>query len=422
MNFKKIKADLVIANCKQLLTCKKNAKDLIGKIDSGWLAIKDEKIIAVGTKDEVEQEIEYDEENIIDASEKIVLPGFIDSHTHFIFGDSRVKEYAAKLTINDPIELEELGIKTGIMATVEKTRDLSERILFEEARQRLKYMMSTGTTTVESKSGYGLTTASEIKSLKTNKKLNDSLPIDIISTFLGAHGWPADIPKKEYMKILIDEMIPWVADLELAQFCDVWCDDGHYTAEESRQILQAGRDRGLEPKIHTDAYSYVGGSDLAIDMNMVSADHLNYTPRKVIKKLAEKNIPGVLLPAIDFAVKHPKPFDPKPMIEEGMTLALATNCCPGVYNTSMLLVMALACRNHGMTSEQAIRASTLGGAIALKLEDDRGSLEVGKLADIQIWNASTYEDSIYRLGINIVEKVIKRGKIIVNNDLDKILI
>ncbi|WP_432406449.1 imidazolonepropionase [Wukongibacter sp. M2B1] len=414
MDNNKIKADLVISNCKQLITCKKNAVNLIGKIDNGWIAVSDEKIVAVGTKEEVQNIVDYDD-RVIDASEKIVLPGFIDCHTHLVFGGSRVKEYTARMTTNDNNVLNRMGIKTGIMATVDMTRDAEEQLLFDNAEHRLRQMLGAGTTTVESKSGYGLTTSSEIKMLKINQKLNDNLPIDIISTFLGAHGWPEDIPKDKYIEMLLLEMIPWVAELDLAQFCDIWCDEGHYTVKESEKILLAARDAGLEPKIHTDAYSYIGGSDLAVDMKMVSADHLNYTPRSVMTKLAKAKVPGVLLPAIDFAVKHPKPFNPRPMLEEGMTLALATNCCPGCWNVSLQFVMMLACRQHGMSPAEALRAATIGGAMALNLQEDRGSLEVGKLADIQIWDASTYEDAIYRLGSNLVEKVIKRGKIVVDN-------
>lgn len=406
-------ADLVVANCTQLLTCKEDAKDLIGLIKNGWVAVIGEKIAAIGTKEEVTSAVDCSQASVIDASGRVVVPGFVDCHTHVIFGGSRVEEYAARMTVDDPQVLQQMGIKTGIMVSVDMTREASQDELFTAAAARLNRMLSAGTTTVESKSGYGLSTSSEIKILKTGKQLNEYLPIDIVHTFLGAHGWPADIPKEKYIDILLWEMLPWITELGLASFCDIWCDDGHYTAEESKKILQVARDGGLEPKIHTGAYSYIGGADVAADMKMVSADHLNFTPREALRKLAEAGVPGVVLPALDFVVRHPKPFDPGPMHEEGMTLALATNCCPGCWTESLQFVMALACRQHRMTPAQALRAATLSGATALDLQADRGSLEVDKLADIQIWNASTFEDVIYRLGGNIVDKVIKRGKVVV---------
>lgn len=410
-------ADLVITNCSQLLTCKKNALDLVGLIENSWIAVIGEKIVAVGTKKEVASTIDCSHALVIDAIGKVVIPGFVDCHTHLIFGGSRVKEYATRMTVDDPEVLQQMGIKTGIMTTVEMTRNASIGSLYATASSRINHMLCNGTTTVESKSGYGLSVTEEIKMLKVNKQLNRNLPIDVISTFLGAHGWPEDISKEKYIDLLIQEMIPRVVELRLAKFCDIWCDEGHYSTEESRKILEAGLNAGLKPKIHTDAYSYIGGSDLAAEMKMVSADHLNYTPQVVMRKLSEANVPGVLLPAIDFAVKHPRPFDPRPMIGEGMTIALATNCCPGCWNESMQFVMTLACRQHRISPAEALRAATLGGAVALQLENDRGSLEVGKLADIQIWGVPTYEDVIYRFGGNIVEKVIKRGKVVVENNM-----
>ena len=414
----KIKIDLLIENCTELLTCRKNSRDLVGLIENGYIAVSGERIVSVGTREEVMSVVDIRGAEIIDGRGKVVVPGFVDSHTHLIFGGSRVKEYSARMLTDDPEVLKELGIKTGIMATVEMTRKSSEEVLFNVAAGRVNRMLQSGTTTVESKSGYGLSTPSEIKILEINKKLNKNMSVDVVSTFLGAHGWPEDIPKAKYIDMLLKDMIPYVAEENLAQFCDIWCDEGHYTAEESERILKVARDYGLEPKIHTDAYSYIGGSDLASEMKMVSADHLNYTPKNVIKKLAERGVPGVLLPGIDFAVNHPKPFEARPMIEENLIIALATNCCPGCYIESMQFVMALACRQHKISAQEAIVASTLGGAIALGLDTDRGSLEVGKLADIQIWDTSQYEDVIYHIGGNIVEKVIKRGKVVVDN-MDK---
>ncbi len=407
-------ADLIIANASELVTCslKGNAFEVI---NNGWLAISGERIVAVGKENAVAPLLDKNKTKLIDAAGKVVAPGFIDCHTHLVFGGSRVEEYTANLTGVDLVKLERKGLKTGIMATVEATRKASDTQLFQAALTRLNRMLASGTTTVESKSGYGLSTKDEIKMLEVNNLLKKSSPVDIVATFLGAHGWPNDLPRARYIDILINEMIPRVAELKLAEYCDIWCDHGYYSAEESEQILKAALDYGIKPKIHTDAYSYVGGSDLAADMKMVSADHLNYTPVAAMKKLKNSGVVGVLLPALDFAVQHQRPFDYLAMKEQGMTLALATNLCPGCWTESMQFVMVLACRLYKMSPAEALRAATIGGAKALNRESDYGSLETGKYADIQIWDVPKYEHVIYRLGDNVVEKVIKKGKLVVEN-------
>jgi imidazolonepropionase len=333
-----------------------------------------------------------------------------------VFGGSRVDEYAARMTESDPAALRARGIKTGILATVERTRAASEEALAAEAAARLRGMLRAGTTTVESKSGYGLSTEAELKLLRVNRRLAAESPVDLFSTFLGAHGFPADVPREAYLRTLLDEMIPLVAAQGLAEFADVWCDDGYYAAEESRLVLEACRDAGMAPKIHADAYSYVGGSDLAVEMRMVSVDHLNHTPRAVMARLAESGVVGVVMPALDFAVRHARPFNVRAMIDEGMTVALATDICPGCWAESQQFVMALACRLYGMSPAEALWAATRGGALALRCEADRGSLEVGKLADIQIWDVPRFEHAIYRLGGNVVNRVIKRGRVVVERD------
>jgi len=404
--------DLIISNANQLIQCKDGTPFESGVIENGWLAVKGEKIIAVGTKEEVESAVNVEKALQIDASGKVVVPGFVDCHTHLVFGGSRVKEYCILLTAKDARELESKGIKTGIMSSVAATRKESIDSLFNSALSRLESMLSHGTTTVESKSGYGLSIDSEKKILETSFLLQNRAVVDIITTFLGAHGWPEDISKGKYIDILIKDMIPWVANRGLAKFCDVWCDEGKYSKAESRKILQVAKDSGLELKIHTDAYSYIGGSDLAAEMNMVSADHLNYTPKKVMAKLARVGTIGVLMPALDFAVQHPRPFDYLSMKEEGMTLALATNLCPGCWTESLQFVMVLACRLYKFTPQEALLSTTINGAKALNLDYDRGSLEKGKLADIQIWDIPSYEHVVYRYGTNVVDKVIKKGLIV----------
>ena len=339
----------------------------------------------------------------------------MDCHTHLVFGGSRVKEYALRMT-RTAAEVKALGIPMGILATVQMTRVESVEQLAESASQRLNRMLRAGTTTTESKSGYGLNLQQEMKMLEVNRKLQSSQPVDVISTFLGAHDFPPEISRERYMEMITQEMIPEVVETGLAGACDVYCDDGYYTVEESQKILEAGRAAGLIPKIHTDAYSQIGGSDLAADMRMISADHLNYTTRAQMKKMAEAGVIGVIMPGLDFAVQHPRPFDARAMLEEGMTLALATDICPACWVESMQFVMMLACRLYRLSPEEALLASTLNGAKALGLDQDRGTLESGKLADIQIWDISTFEDVIYRLGNNAVETVIKRGIIQVGRE------
>jgi len=410
------KNKLLIKNASQLLTMNSNEINDLGLIENGYLYVENNTIIAVGKKEDVKKYISDDEVNEIDARGKVVLPGFVDCHTHTVFGGSRVKEYSVKLNNNNPDALKNLGAETGLYGTINETNKLSSEELEKQSLKRLINMLASGTTTIEIKSGYGLITESEIKMLQINKNLEKKLPIDIYSTFLGAHYWPKEMGKEKYIDILINEMIPKISELQLARYNDIWCDDGYYDVKECEKILSCGRNHGLIPRIHTDCYSYVGGSDLACDMHMLSADHLNYTPKNVFKKLKNADVIGVLMPGTDFAVKHPKPFNPRPMLDAGMKLALASNCNPGVWVESMQFILIIACRQHGFSPEEAIKASTLYGALALGL-DDRGMLKVGKKADIQIWDLNTYKDVVYKFGTNHVKTVIKDGKIVVNNGI-----
>lgn len=406
-------ADLVITGATQLLTCAGAPYD-VAPVEGGWLAVAGETIAAVGGREQVEAAVDCTAAEVIDATGCVVAPGFVDSHTHLVFAGSRVDEYTARMTESDPEAIRRTGIKTGIHATVERTRDASEDTLVAEATARLRGMLRAGSTTVESKSGYGLCTDAELKLLRVNRRLAAESPIDLASTFLGAHGFPPDVPRDEYLRTLLDEMVPAVADEGLAEFADVWCDDGYYSAGESRLVLEACVAGGMAAKIHADAYSYVGGSDLAADMHMVSIDHLNFTPRSLMPRLAEAGVVGVVMPALDFAVAHPRPFDARAMIAEGMTIALATDMCPGCWSESQQFVMALACRLYHLSPAEALWAATKGGALALRMGVDRGSLEPGKLADIQIWDVPRYEHAVYRLGGNVVSRVIKRGRVVVD--------
>lgn len=407
----KEKISLLIYNANQIITCEgEKLKDLNVRHNLS-IAVNDNLIVAIDTLENIEEMYDLTDAQKIDASNKVVAPGFVDSHTHLVFYGTRAEEYAYKVVDADLQELKKQGYEIGPDQTIQLTRDESADIIFEQSKKRVLDMMKHGITTIESKSGYGLTTYSELKILEISKRLEDETPVDILHTFLGAHGIPDNMTKEEYLKLIINEMIPKVAEQNIAEFCDVWCDDGYFTKEESREILEAGLNYGMKPKIHADAYSYIGGSDLAAEMNMVSVDHLNYTPLEVAKKLAKTDCVGVLMPALDFAVGHQKPFNARELIDTGMKIALATDLCPACYTVSMQFVINLACRLYGFSIEEAIKAATYGGAQALGL-NDRGRLQVGYLADIQIWDVPRFEHIAYELGSNAVETVIKNGEVI----------
>ena len=411
----KFPADIVIENAAQLLTCKLDASDHIGLVTMGSVAVSNGNITAVGNGADVAHLIGK-ETKVLDAAGKVVMPGFVDCHTHVVFGGTRVEEYCARLETDDLEELKRRGVPMGIMVTLSATRGLPTDELYEQSAQRVRKMILNGTTTLESKSGYSLNTEGEVRQLEIGHMIAESLPIDVSSTFLGAHGWPPDMEKEAYMELLINEMIPEIGAKGLAEACDIWCDEGHYEKEECRKILEAGREHGMEPKIHAGAYSYVGGEDLAAEMGMNSADHLNYTSAAALEKLAAAGVTGVVLPGIDFAVNHPRFFDPRPMYRAGLELGMATNCCPGCWCTSMPFMISLACRQHSMSPARALRAATYGSACALRRQQRIGSIEVGKQADIIILDIPTYEDIAYRLGDDPVETVIRHGKITVQDN------
>lgn len=409
----KTKVDLLITNAAEAITCIGEGMADIGVVTNAWIAIKDDKIVGVGSEEEIVSNFDLNHSSVIEATGKVVAPGFVDSHTHLVFYGTRVEEYAAKLVSNDPEKLKKLGITTGPNRTVELTRNAPAEELFDQSKKRLMSMLQYGITTVESKSGYGLTTDSEIKILEVSRRLGEETPLDVFNTFLGAHGFPENMTKSEYIDSIINEMIPTIGERGLAEFCDVWCDVGYFTAEESERILKAGLKYGMKPKIHADAYSYIGGTDVAVEMKMVSVDHLNYTPIEVMEKLAKAKVTGVLMPALDFAVGHKQPFDARKMLDLGMNIALATDLCPACYTESMQFVINLACRLYKFSVEEAIKAATYGGAKALDLHD-RGVIQAGNIADLQIWDVPTYKHIAYELGTNIVETVIKKGAVVVS--------
>ena len=400
--------DLIIANASELVTC---TGDGLGIVSNGWLFVKEGLIQAVGDKEHVLSHLsEGERERIkfVDAAGKTVLPGFVDCHTHVVFGGDRVEEDAGRIGGESTAEMKRRGVCVGMACSVERTRAASPEELFLQSSVRLEQMISNGSTTIECKSGYGLSLERELLQLETIKKLSSD-SVDLFPTFLGAHGWPEGESKERYIDRLVEEIIPTVAEKQLACFCDIWVDEGFFTAADARRILSAGLNYKLRPKIHAEAYSYVGASDVAIELGAVSSDHLNYTPYDVLKHFRDKEVTPVILPCTDFVVRHPHPVAPRPMLELGLPVAVATNCNPGCYCTSMPFALQLAARVHGLSITEALRAGTVNGARALGLSD-RGSLGVGQIADIQIWGEPRHEMMFYRLGGQWVETVYKRGK------------
>ncbi len=406
------KITALIEKAGQVLTCASDAADLVGARTNTVVAISGNAIAAIGTPDEIAAAYDVSGALRIDAKGGLVMPGFVDCHTHLVFHKSRVEEYAQKVTGRTAAEIRAMGIPVGIAATAKMMREATKEQLADSAAERLAHMLACGTTTVESKSGYGLNTATEIKMLEVNVMLADRQPIEIVSTFLGAHEFPDDKSRAEYIREILDEMIPEVARRKLAEFNDVYCDDGYYTVEESRAILERGLDHGLKVKIHTDAYSHIGGSTLAAGLNAVSADHMNFTEPSEYALLRAAGVVCVVMPALDFAVGHSRPFDARAMLDAGLTLALATDMCPGCWLESMPFVVQLACRLYKFSPAEAIRAGTLHAAMALDRGDRLGSLEPGKQADIAIFPYERYEDMAYRLGRGRAGMVLKGGRVV----------
>jgi imidazolonepropionase len=401
--------DLLIENANEIVTLKgknhpriQSEMNELGVIKKGSIAIKDDKILDVGSN------LQYKAKNKIDAKGKIVLPGFVDSHTHVIFSGSREFELDMKLKGFSYMDILNKG--GGIFYTVDKTRKSNINDLIEQSKIRLNNMLKYGTTTCEGKSGYGLNIETELKILKTQKILNDSLPIDIIPTFLGAHAVPKEYNIDEYVDLIINDMIPKLSNY--AKFCDVFCEKGVFTVSQARSILNAGKKKGLIPKIHADEIIDTGGAALAADINAISADHLLRSSKDGLELMAKKGIIGVLLPATPFSLMMNEYANARNMIDTGIPVAIATDLNPNCWTESMQFIIQLACLNMKMTPAEAITAATYNAACAIDLNNHIGSLEIGKQADIVILDCPNYMFIPYHYGINLVDRVIKKGKII----------
>ena len=416
--------DLIIKNIDNLVTVKgpnrprtKKEMQEIGIINNGIIAVKDDTIIYVG-EGELPKDIAIHENTIIlDAKGKTVTPGLVDSHTHLVHGGSREYELAMKLKGAKYLEILEAG--GGIHSTVNATRKASFNELYEKAKKSLNIMLGFGVTTVEAKSGYGLDDFdTEIKQLEVAKKLDEDHPVDIVSTFMAAHAIPPAYKDNsdDFIDLIINKMIPEVEKRGLAKFCDVFCEEGVFTVEESKRILEAGRNHGLLPKIHADEIESLGGAELAAEIGCVSADHLVAASDKGINMMADKGVIANLLPATSFNLQSDKYAKAKKMIGEGVPVALSTDYNPGSCPTeNMQLVMSFASIIMRLTPEEVITAATINGAASLKLEEKIGSIEVGKKADMVIFDAPNLEYIIYHFGVNHTDKVIKDGHIVFDN-------
>ena len=411
-------ADCIITNAAEVITCAGPApKRGAGQADArpiphAAVASFEGRIVFVGSTETCHREVEPASGcAVIDATGCAVVPGFVDAHTHLVYAGDRRNELRQRLAGITYASLAAQG--GGILQTVRATRDCDEDRLAREARVRLEEMLRCGTTTCEAKSGYGLTTESELKLLRVIRRLAEEGPIELVSTFMGAHEIPPEYRDRRdaYVRLIVEEMIPRVAAEGLAEWCDVFCETGVFTVEESREILRAGQAAGLRPRIHADELGSSGGARLAAELQARSADHLIFVEREAARAMAAAGTVATLLPGAAFYLKLGRFAPARMLIEEGVPVALATDVNPGGgFTPSMPFIMALACFGMGLTLEEALVGATVNAACCLDRADRVGSLEPGKQMDAVVVNGSAVE--LLRPGARTVRVVIKRGRVV----------
>jgi imidazolonepropionase len=415
-------ADILIVNAEELLTLAeggqkpRTGKQMreLGIVRDGAIAIRDGRIVAAGKTQEVTKA--FRAEYVISAKGKLVLPGFVDPHTHLVFAGSLEDEFQLRVEGASCMEL--LGSGGGILKIVKETRRAGTEKLVDLGLERLDSMLAHGTTTVEAKSGYGLSTADELKILEATRRLNRLHCVNVVSTFMGANAVPPEYNGNsgEYVNSLIAETIPKVAEKGLAEFCDVFCERRIFSLEQAKRILVKGKAHGLKPKIHADEMSMLGGAEIAADVGAVSADHLLFSSVEGIKAMAEKGVIAVLLPAAAFNLMMGRYADARLMIDCGVPVALGTGFSADCWVENQQLVIAMACHFMRMTPAEAITAATINAAHAVNRAGEVGSLEVGKRADITILNAPNHKFIGYRFSVNLVDKVIKNGRMVIDRE------
>lgn len=416
-------ADLAVLGCEQLVTCRgpipkrKEALEDVGVLEKGCIASSKGKIVFIGDEKGFSQEFRLEKNGVqIDGSGLVGLPGFIDPHTHLPFAGTREQEFVLRLKGYSYQQLAEKGL--GIQTTVKATRKASKEELVSLCLSRLDRMLLHGTTTVEGKSGYGLNLKDEIKQLEAMREADALHPVDIVPTFMGAHEVPPEYTarKNDYIDLLIRTILPQVKEKKLAEFFDVFCEEGVYSIEETRKLVRAAKEAGLKIRIHADEFSPLGGAELAAEEHASSADHLINISEHGIPKLAQSQTAAILLPAVSFFLMLEKKAPARRLIEEGAIVALATDFNPGSSMTeSMLFVLQLAVFTLKMSIEEAIHAVTANAAYALEKYKEVGSLEVGKKMDLVLYEVPNYPTIVYHLGINPVKHVIKNGKLVVKD-------
>lgn len=411
-----------IRHASELVTCKgsapKHGKEMadIGLIKDGAVIIHDDKIVVVGTTEELDKQVDVKEYEVIDATGKTVMPGFVDSHTHFIFGGYRADEFSWRLKGDSYMSIMERG--GGINATVVPTREATEEELMEAGEERLNRMLEFGVTTVEGKSGYGMDCDTELKQLRVMKKLDEKHPVDIVRTFLGPHSvlpeWKGK--EREFIEEQLRVVMPKVKEENLAEFADIFTEKNVFNIEDSEYYLTEAKKMGFKLKIHADEIYQLGGSELAARVGAVSADHLLKASDEGIRQMRDAGVISTLLPATAFSLKEE--YAPgRKMIDEGCAVAIASDLNPGsCFTNSIPLLVALGCIYMNMSIEEVITALTINGAAAVDRADVVGSLEPGKQADIVFLKYPSIHFMPYHTGINLVETVIKKGETVYHKE------